>query len=193
MKKFILLLLAVSLTLPNCTARKVERIDSRTQIDLSGRWNDTDSKLVAKEMIDDSLSRVWLTDFIAAKGKKPTVIVGIVRNKSHEIISTDTFIRDMERAYVNSGKVSVVQAGEAREELRDERADQQEFASPETIKKWGREKGADFMLQGVISSIVDSYRKEKVVFYQVDLELINIETNEKVWIGSKEIKKLITN
>jgi len=29
------------------------------------------------------------------------------------------------------------------------------------------------------------------VLYKVTLELINIETNEKVWIGTKEIKKLI--
>ena len=173
--------------------RRVERVDPRTQIDLSGRWNDTDSRLVALEMIDDSLARVWLTDFIEANGKKPAVIVGLVKNKSHELISTDVFIKDMERAFINSGKVRVVQAAEAREELRDERGDQQEFASPETMKKWGRELGADFMLQGVINTIVDSYNREKVVFYQVDLELSNIETNEKVWLGTKEIKKVISN
>ena len=32
---------------------------------------------------------------------------------------------------------------------------------------------------------------KKVVFYKVNLELINIETSEKVWIGDKEIKKVI--
>ena len=117
----------------------------------------------------------------------------MVRNKSHELINTETFIKDVEREFINSGKVKVVQAGESREELRMERANQQEFASPETVKKWGRQKGADFILQGVLNSIVDTIENRKVVFYQIDLELTDIETNEKVWIGTKKIKKFIKN
>ena len=89
--------------------------------------------------------------------------------------------------------VGVVQASEARKELREERNDQQTYSSEETKKKWGLEKGADFMLNGVITSIVDQYGKNKVVFYQIDLELTDLQTNEKVWIGDKKIKKAITN
>jgi PBP1b-binding outer membrane lipoprotein LpoB len=53
------------------------------------------------------------------------------------------------------------------------------------------EVGADYMLQGVINSIVDEYKREKVVEYQIDLQLTNMETNEVVWIGDKKIKKYI--
>ena len=60
-------------------------------------------------------------------------------------------------------------------------------------KKWGLELGADFMLQGTINSIVDSYKKEQVVYYQVDLELTNLETNEVVWMGDKKIKKQVSD
>ncbi|MEX2379443.1 MAG: penicillin-binding protein activator LpoB, partial [Vicingaceae bacterium] len=101
------------------------------------------------------------------------------------------YIKDIEKAILNSGKVRLVQAGEAREDLRKERADQNEFATPETAAKWGKELGADFILQGVVNSIVDSNNKQKVVFYQTDLELTNIQTNEKVWIGDKKIKKVV--
>jgi len=58
-------------------------------------------------------------------------------------------------------------------------------------KRRDKEQGADFMLQGTINSIVDEYKRDKTVYYQVDLELTNIETNEKVWIGDKKIKKMI--
>ena len=92
---------------------------------------------------------------------------------------------------VNSGKVRIVQGGEAREELRRERADQQDFSSLETAKNWGLEKGADFILQGTINSITDSNVKEKVMYYQTDLVLTDLETNEKIWIGTKKIKKLV--
>ena len=61
------------------------------------------------------------------------------------------------------------------------------------MKKFGLEIGADFILQGSINSIVDAYKKDKVVYYQIDLELTNLQTNEVVWIGDKKIKKLVKN
>ncbi|WP_339814630.1 penicillin-binding protein activator LpoB [uncultured Imperialibacter sp.] len=185
--------LAVLFIAAGCSQRTVTRVSPDQQIDLSGRWNDTDSKLVAEEMIRDVLNRPWREDFSRAKNAKPVVIVGLVTNKSHEHIESETFIKDIEREFINSGMVRVVQNSVFREKMREERADQQEFASPETQKKWGAELGADFMLFGTINSIVDSYSKEKVVLYKVDLELANLQTNEKVWIGDKEIKKFIRN
>ena len=176
-----------------CANRTVTRVSPDQQIDLSGRWNDTDSKLVAEEMINDVLSRPWRDDFYQATGKKPVVIVGMIQNKTTEHIEPETFIKDVEREFINSGMVRVVQNSVFREKLREERADQNEFASPETQSKWGRELGADFMMFGVITSVTDSYKKEKVVNYKVNLELANLETNEKVWIGDKEIKKYIKN
>ncbi len=194
MKSIILFSLVLAFLIAACsTTRQVERIDPQTQTDLSGRWNDTDSRLVAEEMIRDGLSRPWLNEFTNRLSRKPVLIVGLVKNKTHELISTDTFIKDIERELINTGVVKVVQAGEERDALRTERADQQEFASLQTTKQWGQEMGADFMLQGVVNSIVDTEDKRKVVFYQTDLELSHLETNEKVWIGSKKIKKFITN
>lgn len=171
--------------------KEVTRVDESSVIDLSGRWNDTDSRLVAEEMVSDMLSRPWLEEFEKGMDRRPVVIVGLVRNKSHEHIATDTYIKDIEKAILNSGKVRLVQAGEAREELRKERADQNEFASAATAAQWGKELGADFMLQGLVNSIVDSNNKTKLVYYQTDLELVNLETNEKVWIGDKKIKKVV--
>lgn len=171
--------------------QQVTRVDENAVIDLSGRWNETDSRLVAEEMISDMLLRPWLNEFESATGKRPVIVVGIIKNKSHEHVAVETFIKDIEKSVLNSGKIRIVTAGEAREELRKERADQNEFATPETTAKWGRELGADFILQGVLNSIVDSNGKQKVVFYQTNLELTNIESNEKVWIGDKKIKKVI--
>jgi len=192
MKKitFIALLIVFS-GLYSCNRRTVERIDPNKQIDLSGRWNDTDSKLVAQEMISDVLSRPWRAAHVEATKNKPVVIVGDVKNRSTELIEPETFIKDLEREFINSGLVRLVQSTEFREQMRTERADQQDFASSETIKKWKKELGADYMLNGTINSIVDQYGKDKVVYYQVNLELSNLETNEKVWLGEKKIKKLI--
>jgi uncharacterized protein (TIGR02722 family) len=195
MKKIALVFTAILMgsIISGCKTKKIERIDPTQQTDLSGRWNDTDSRLVSNEMISDCMSRPWRTEFTAVKGKKPMVIIGNIKNKTTEHIESETFIKDIEKAYINSGLVGVVQAADARKELREERNDQQTYSSEETKKKWGLEKGADFMLNGVITSIVDQYGKNKVVFYQIDLELTDLQTNEKVWIGDKKIKKAITN
>ncbi len=186
--------IAIGIMFNSCATRKVQRIGTEETIDLSGRWNDSDSRMTANAMVEQILGGAWLTDYSRKNnGERPTVIVGLVYNKSHEHISAETFTKDVERAFINSGRVRLVQAGDKREELRRERAAQQEFASLETAKQWGKELGADFMLNGDINSIVDTYKKERVVYYQVNLELSNLETNEVVWIGDKRIRKFIRN
>lgn len=173
------------------SSRTVQRTAADTQIDLSGRWNDTDSRLVSEEMVRDLMNRPWLNNFRSAEGRAPVLIVGTIRNRSSEHIDTNTFIKDIERELVNSGMVRFVATPEQREQIREERLDQQTQAARETIKRLGEETGADFMLQGNISSTTDAIEGKRVVAYQVNLELISIESNEKVWIGSKEIKKYI--
>ncbi|UCH84927.1 MAG: penicillin-binding protein activator LpoB [Candidatus Latescibacterota bacterium] len=189
---FIVLLTVLGLiAAAGCSSKKVTRISEDSVTDLSGNWNDTDSRLVAEEMISDCLSGPWKTRHWEENGEKPVVIVGIVQNKSSEHIAIDTFIGDMERAFINTGEVTVVASKEEREQIRDERQDQQTYSSEESMKRWGREIGADYMLGGTISSITDQDRGDKVIFYQVDLTLIDLESNEKVWLGQKKIKKYI--
>ena len=187
---FIGTLVVLTIALINgCANRKITRVDPNETIDLSGRWNDSDSRLVSEEMIGDLLTSAWIPRYLKANDKRPVVVVGLVENKSHEHINSETFIKDVEKAIIRDGNIRLVVAGEKRNELRKERAEQQDYASPETTKKWGKELGADFILQGTINSIVDSYKKQKVVTYQIDLQLTNIETNEVVWMGDKKIKK----
>lgn len=174
--------------------RQVTRVDPSAQIDISGRWNNTDSRLVAEEMTKTVLGANWITDHMAAKsGQRPVVIVGFVTNKSHEHIEAETFVKDVEQSFVTTQKVRLVQGGKKREELRAEKADQQTNASVSSMKKFGLEQGADYILQGSINSIVDSHKRNKVTYYQVNLELTNIESNEVVWIGEKKIAKSIRN
>jgi len=173
------------------TSKQVTRVDADTTIDLSGRWNDTDSRMVADEIIGDCLNHPWINDHGINTGGKPVVIVGGIRNKSMEHIPVATFVTDIERAFINSGKVRTVSSSSERGEIREERADQGEFAAIETIKRMGRELGADYMMTGEINTIEDREGGDQVVFYQTDLTLTNIETNEKIWIGNKKIKKFI--
>jgi penicillin-binding protein activator len=175
-----------------CAKRSVDRLDEETVVDISGKWNDTDSRLVSEEMIQDALNRPWIGQFTTIQqGKMPTVIVGSIRNQSHEHINVQTFVKDLERALINSGRVEFVASSRQRDEIRDERQDQAAHSRQDTVKPDFGEFGADFMLVGTLNSIKDSYRGREVVMYQVNMELIEIETHKKVWIGEKKIRKYI--
>jgi uncharacterized protein (TIGR02722 family) len=192
MKKLIATAL-VALLLVGCSSqRQVTRMDADTTTDLSGTWNDTDSRLVAQEMVSDCLSRPWLDNFVAANGKQPVVTVGRIRNQSSEHIDTETFTTDFERELINSNRVKFVARPEERVDVREERLDQDYYASPETRKQLRNETGADYILLGSVKSITDQVEGKSTIFYQTDLELINIESNEKAWIGTKKIKKGIS-
>lgn len=173
------------------TGPQVSRVESETVTDVSGRWNDTDSRLVAQDMLKDALKSAWLENSAKAKGKQPTVIVGNVVNRSTEHINVQTFIKDLERELINSGQVEFVAGKGEREEIREERMDQAVNAADDTQKGPGKEIGADFMLKGVLNSILDESGGTKVVFYQVDLEMYDMVNNKKVWAGQKKIKKVV--
>jgi uncharacterized protein (TIGR02722 family) len=181
--------LIVAVALASCST-KVARVETDSTIDLSGRWNDADSRMVAEEMIKDCLGQRWLFKY-EESNTRPTVIVGKVANKSHEHINTETFVKDLERALINSGRVSFVANKDEREQLRDEKADMAENASARTAKSSGEETGADLMLIGSLNTIVDKEGGKSVRFYQTNLELVEIESNQKVWIGEKKIKKFV--
>jgi penicillin-binding protein activator len=187
---FLIWLTAALLTV-GCATVKVDRMEVDETRDLSGRWNDTDSRLVSEEMSGDVLNRPWLGTYRNNNRRNPVVIVGTVRNRSDEHINVRTFVKDLERALINSGEVAFVASADERGELRSERKDQAAHASEATAKEEGREIGADFMLQGSINTITDRVKGQEIRYYQINLELVDIESNRKAWIGEKKIKKYI--
>ncbi|MDX8380967.1 MAG: penicillin-binding protein activator LpoB [Ghiorsea sp.] len=174
-----------------CKSTTVERVDTDSVQDLSGDWNDTDSRLVSSRMVSDMMSRKWVTKYQVKEGKNPLLIVGAVRNLSHEHINTRTFISDLERELINSGEIEFVASSTERGEIRAEREDQSANASMGTQNVAGEEAGADFMLKGEINTIIDAAGDTKVKYYQVDLTLISLKDNRKVWLGQKKIKKVL--
>ncbi|MBN2363069.1 penicillin-binding protein activator LpoB [candidate division WOR-3 bacterium] len=190
MKKIIFLAMFSALIIA-CSSRRVTRIDTDLVTDVSGRWNDTDSRLVAQKMISECLGSSWLTRFHDRYADKPTIIVGNVQNRSYEHIDATTFMKDIEREFVNNGEIRIVASVSERNDLRDERWSQQGFASPETRTALRNEYGAQYMMMGTITSIIDEASDVRVVYYQIDLELLDIETTEKVWMATEKIKKVI--
>ena len=183
---------AVLLLASACVSKRVTRIEPTAVTDLSGRWNDTDSRLVANQLIEQSLAAGWAKRYTDTHGgEPPAVLVGAFSNRTAEHIAVGTFVKDIERALLTTGAARVVASGEERGELREERKDQQQFARADTRTRLGQELGARYLLAGELQAIEDVDGRERVVFYQVDASLIDLETNAKVWAGQHKIKKYV--
>lgn len=188
--KYLLALMVLVLTA--CSGPTVERLDASVEMELTDGWNARDSREVSEGMMGDMLSFPWYGSFLAKNNnQRPTVLVQKIRNASHEHIAVDTFVNDIKRSLMMSGKIEFVAGGAERTDIRDEKADQATNATQETQKALGQEIGADYVLTGVINSYVDQLKDKRVTYYQVDLKLIEVLTNREVWIGTKKIQKLM--
>lgn len=188
-----ILVSAALLSLVACggSSTTVRRIDPDQVVDLSGKWNDSDANKVAKAMIADCLSRPWAANFKGAAGKVPVVRLYPIRNRSSDHINTRFFTKQVEMELLNSGIVQVVADVEESTDTRYERQDQAKHASDETAKQQQQEVGSDFILNGWIVSENDAIEGQEVRAYVTTMELINSETNVKVWLNVHRIKKFI--
>ena len=170
----------------------VQRVSSDTVVDLSGYWNDTDVRIVANSIVDECVNSGAIANYIKKNGKEPIVIVGTIKNESDEHLDTSILAKKFEAALINSGMVDFVASSSERDEIREERTEQQLWASEDTAKRLANETAADFMLIGSVKTIVDSIAGKSTRTYFVYAELVDIESNKKLWVGeNSEIKKVI--
>ena len=190
--RLILIVVLFSLCIA-CSQRTVTRISPQEEVNLSGRWNDTDSRMVADKMTSDFLSSEKYKAYATALGKKPVIITGSIKNKTTEHIDAANYVKKFELAIYNSDVADLVESDEERDKVRLERVQQQDFSDPSTVAEWGRETGANLMLFGEMTSETDTYNNKRVVNYITTLFLTDMETNKRIWYGQHEIKKFIKN
>ena len=184
---FSVIALMLAMLLGACSANTVKRVDGVNQVELTDRWNAKDSQLVSDALISDMLSFPWVQD--SANGDLPVIAIQHISNRSHEQIAVETFVNSIKRSLIRSGKARFVVTGAERKRSRDEKLDQEMYASSETAVEMGEETGAGYGLSGVITSMVDQLDGERTTTYQVDLKLIDLRSNIEVWNGQKQIHK----
>jgi uncharacterized protein (TIGR02722 family) len=184
----------LALALGACApTREVTRVDPATPVDVDYRFNDVDARQIYQQMVTDALARPWIDNHLQqAGGQRPVVIVGPITNATQDYFDTKMITSSVERELINSGRVRFVAMKDQRDAIREEREQGQEWSRPETRKRMKYELGADYMLVGRIMD--DKPRTlsgaSGVSYFKAILEIIDLESNEKVWIGQEEIKKV---
>lgn len=191
-KSAYILFLTSILLLSSCASSSVRRVDSDTQIDLTGDWNDTDVDIVCSSLIDECLSSPTLERFEIANGRLPLIVVGSFRNESDEHIDTSIITRKLQNAIIESGRADFMASNDQRQETREALMDQLAWSAADKAKTIANEDAADFMLQGSVNSIVQRSGRSSVRTYYVFAELIDIESGRIIWTGENdEIKKVV--
>jgi len=180
--------LAAVAALSGCAAA-VQRVDPGARLDLSGNWNDTDSQVAAAALALD-LGK-WLDGYHLRHRRSAVVAIGEVRSLTPDRAAVEPLVADLQRALLDARRVTFVASGEERAGVRSERKDQDFHAAGATRKPMGEELGADFLLTGTISAIVDRGDRSEVRYYQVDLALVDVANSAKVWLGQQKIKKSV--
>jgi len=181
------LALAAAAALAGCAKEeKTSYGDARGVETLTNQFGSTDLQMIA-----ESMARSMQQSPSIASGNLPIVTVQEVRNKTSEYIDTRA-ITDSIRSELQKGgrvrfAVDAVGMRQQTEEL-NRQQDSSLYAKPSAVEK-GQMVGAQYRMEGNITSIVKQVKDKKDVYYKFNLQLWNIRNGLLEWSDEKEIRK----
>ncbi len=164
---------------------KVEYGDATAVETLTPEYGSTDLQMITEKMVRSLLASPTISE-----AHRPVVQVASVRNKTDEHIDTEALTDKIRTTLLQSGKVQFT-AAEVRPEIANELQYQTSsgYVNPATAKKVGKQVGADYLLEGEISTIKKSKGGTRDVYYKINLNLVDLETGLITWADEKEIRK----
>ena len=189
MKRVCLGMVLLSAALAGCFGPRAftrgEYADPNEIVLLDDKWSQSDMQLVAKTMIS-SLS-AWAREQDSAE--KPAVVLETPKNKTAEHIDMQMLYDHIKTEMIRTGKLTVLDKA-ARGEIAQEYEYQGSgYVDPNQAQGPGQQKAAQYLLGGVITSIVQQVGRDKMIYYKATFELTDIKTTEIVWTDHKEIAK----
>src|ERR1051326_4190051 len=145
-------------------------------------------------MIAESMTRSMLNAPVIVSGNLPIVTVQEVRNKTSEYIDTRAITDTIRSELQKGGKVRFAVDANAMQQQTSEinRQQNSEFYNRQQSVEKGQMMGAQYRMEGNITSIVKQVRDTKDVYYKFNLQLWNIRNGLLEWSDEKEIRKTST-
>uniref|UniRef100_UPI00358E4639 penicillin-binding protein activator LpoB n=1 Tax=Methylobacter tundripaludum TaxID=173365 RepID=UPI00358E4639 len=171
---------------PTLSSGNVEYGDSKAVETLTNEFGSTDLQAIAESMASSLLQ----SPALFAKSR-PLVTVAEVKNRTSEYIDTKSVTDSIRTKIVKSGMVRFAVDTSAMQTQVDEltRQNQTGLYKKSKSKKMGNMEGADFRIEGTITSIVKRAGDVKDVYYKFSLQLVDIESGTMEWADEKEIRK----
>lgn len=154
-------------------------------------FGSTDLQTTTAQMVDQMLSSPMVRNLTA--NSQPVIFIGGITNNTSDIIDTTGITNAISTRLINSGQfqfVDMSQVNAVKAQLNYQQSSG--LVDPKTAVAIGQQIGAQYMLYGDISSIVQQNSSQQSVFYQVTMKLLNLRTNVIVWQGEQQIRKVAT-
>ena len=164
-------------------------VDPNAVNNLTTDFTMTDLQLVSQSMSDSLISSGRLNSC-------KSYTVSNVANKTDQYIDTETITQSIVNKLGNSSAVKsrYVVSGQEMQNQTDEldRQNQSGLYNKNTTAKSGNMRGAECRIDGFVNSInsANAQTKTKMVQYQYNMKLINVETGEMVWSNEKPLSKM---
>ena len=184
------LALAAAAALAGCAKEeKTSYGDARGVETVTNQFGSTDLQMIAEAM-----ARSMQQAPSIASGNLPIVTVQEVRNKTSEYIDTRSITDSIRSELQKGGKVrfavDAVGMNQQVEEL-NRQQNSELYAKQSAVEK-GQMVGAQYRMEGNITSIVKQVKDKKDVYYKFNLQLWNIRNGLLEWSDEKEIRKTTT-
>jgi hypothetical protein len=178
-------LLAAALLLGGCAKPQTRYGDARGVETVTNQFGSTDLQMIA-----ESMTRSMLQTPVIVSGNLPIVTVQEVKNKTSEYIDTRSITDSIRAELQKSGKVRfAVDAAAMQQQVEELERQQSELYEKEQAAEKGRMVGAQYRMEGNITSIVKQTKDVKDVYYKFNLQLWNIRNGLLEWSDEKEIRK----
>ncbi len=181
-------LLAALALAAGCAKEQTHYGDARAVETLTNQFGSTDLQLIA-----ESMTRSMLQAPVIVSGNLPIVTVQEVRNKTSEYIDTRAITDTIRAELQKGGKVRfAVDAAAMNQQVEELKRQQSEYYAKDEAAQIGRMVGAQYRMEGNITSIVKQVKDTKDVYYKFNLQLWNIRNGLLEWSDEKEIRKTTT-
>ena len=189
MKYLLALLIPLSLVVVSCGPRAFVKGEYDENVEdenlLNDRWSETDMQRAVSFLVDSMTRHRSIRD---AK-RPPIVMVTRLQNKTSEHIDTQSIMDMLRVELTNNAYVQFVDK-EARGDIAKEYEYQNSGVVSNSSKKGpGGQIGADYILNGRLTSNVQQVGSKKTVYYKVTMNLTNLQKGLIVWTNHKQIRK----
>jgi uncharacterized protein (TIGR02722 family) len=180
----------VSTNSPTTGGKGVSYGDSKAVETVTTDLGSTDIQTTAEKMTMSMLQTPLVQDIIQKRG---LLMASPVANKTSEYFDTK-LITDTILTQLQKNGVRYVIAGDEMQNQTDElvRQNQSGLYKKSSTAKVGNMQGAQYRIDGSVSSIVKRDSRTKDVFYKINMRLIEIESGIVEWSEEKEIRKTLT-
>lgn len=185
---------------PSCSTIQYEDPDKVETLTID--FGSTDLQAMAGSMVNSLNSApqlAYLDNPAKGADKRIVMLVGGVQNRTAEHIDTEGITASIRNSLLQGGRFRFVGGGQAQGEIAEQIRFQQGSGAvdPAWARATGKQFGAEVVLFGTLRSIEKTKgrtiesggMKKEDVWYQFDLQCVNIETGELIWSNIKELRK----